>query len=128
MNTNQFYIAVKINKDYDFILETNQYEVGQTLIASIKSEPPVFIEIKLNLIETLLPIMNFSMVESLLNAFEKLINNCKSQPQQNYLTYNTNGIMVSLMIGKVLLVMKRRFPRIETRFTQITTKISNIVW
>ena len=53
---------MQINKDYDFILEINLFEVGHALIKSIKREP-FFMEIKFNLIDKLIDIMNFSMIE-----------------------------------------------------------------
>ena len=58
-------------------------------------------EVKLRLIEQILPLISFNSILEILQAFENLLDNCKAQPSLNILVCNTNIQMTILTIQRI---------------------------
>ena len=109
---------MKIQDEFDYILEENLVEISNTLIRSI-DDSPYYMEVKLRIIEPILPLLTFNTIIELLQTFENLIDNCKTQPSFNILACNTNIQMTILTIQRIALKITKLAPRTETRAAQI---------
>ena len=58
---NEFQMAIQIRQNYDFILETNPFEISGSLIHAINSEPS-FMEVKLRMVEKFLSLFDFDTI------------------------------------------------------------------
>ena len=85
---------------------TNIFKIARPLIRSIVNDP-FFMEMKLIAIEFYLHLMDYDTVATLVEAFKELLELTKSRPRRNFLTCNTNFLMLSLTIALICQKIKR---------------------
>ena len=97
ITSQQFLIAVKIFDKYVFVLDENSSQICLTLVDSITKNPQ-FMEIKINMIDHFLKVMDFETVLNLLKAITFMIQQCYEQKRYNFVFYNTSFLMVGLLV------------------------------
>ena len=72
-------------------------------------------EVKLALIEMLLPRMPFDTVVYLSDNMDWLIEHVKESPRDNFMTRNTNALMVCYQLYRLSQKAVARYARMQTR-------------
>ena len=92
----------------------NDQAVTNTLIHNIKKNS-TFIEVKLVLIEMLLPRMPFDTVVYLSENMDALIESLKEDPRNNFMIRNTNALMICYQLFRLSQKIVSRYARMQTR-------------
>jgi len=88
-------------------------------------------EYKLVLLEMLLPRMPFDSVLQLSDNMDAVMESIKENPRENFMTHNTNPILVSYQLIRLSQMIVGRFSRMQTRHksfqSDMLALVSNVV-
>ena len=93
MQANDFLTAIHLQDLYSLTIFLNERDVTNALIYAISCDAP-FLEFKLELINMLLPRMPYDTVVYLSDNMDVIFSTLKEQPRDNFMTRNTNALMV----------------------------------
>ena len=104
----------------------NEKDVSNTLIHNIRKHS-TFMEVKLILIEMLLPRMPYDTVVYLSDNMDWLLENLKENPRNNFMTRNTNALMTCYQLYRLSQKVVARYSRLQTRHKSFQSDMLELV-
>ena len=123
---NDYLTAIHLQDLYSLTIYLNERDVSNTLIHNIRKQS-TFMEVKLALIEMLLPRMPFDTVVYLSDNMDWLLENVKECPRNNFMTRNTNALMTCYQLYRLSQKAVARYARLQTRHKSFQSDMLELV-